>query len=60
MTIDAAALAQAKRRKAFGRTIRANHGRATFVRDSDLASRNAYRVAIGLPPVTSKPPRHRK
>lgn len=50
---NASAAAQEKRRKAYGRAIRASHGRAREVREADLASRNAYRRAIGLPEVTT-------
>lgn len=41
--------AQAKRRKAFGRAVAAGHGRKREVTEASLRSRNAYRIAAGLP-----------
>ncbi len=42
----------ARSRKAFKRGVMIAHGRKREERDAALASRNAYREAIGLPPIT--------
>lgn len=47
------AAVQAKTRKAFGRSVAMAHGRKREAREGDLASRNAYRLAGGLPLITS-------
>ena len=52
--MNAEQAAQAKRRKAFGRAMAVSRGRRREVRDAELSSRNAYRAAIGLPPVTKE------
>lgn len=51
---DHSAEMTARRRKAFKRGVQAMHGRRREVSDAALASRNAYRRAIGLPEVTAK------
>lgn len=48
MTKDQAA-AQSKRRRAFVRGVKAGHAKRKAVTDDNLRSRNAYRLAIGLP-----------
>lgn len=43
----------AKRRVSFKRGVIAMHGRKREATEKDLASRNAYRRAAGLPEVTT-------
>lgn len=42
-----------KRKASFKRGVIAGHGRRREVTEKNLASRNAYRRAIGLPEVTT-------
>lgn len=41
--------ADAKRKRLYVRAVKAGHARRASVKAADLASRNSYRAAIGLP-----------
>lgn len=51
-TVSHSAAVTARNRKAFGRAVAIANGRKREVKEDALRSRNAYRIAAGLPLIT--------